>query len=196
MFVIWIEFLLRIRREISMLDVMISLVAIAGMSLIYYGNEVNTIDLHLYKWAIFYGIMAAMLASIFTIMNKKASKEIEPLAISFVEMMTGAILLFFVLLSQNLLPQISQIALRDWFWILILSVLCTNIPFLLSIYALKKLNPFTVTLSVNLEPIYGMLLAGIFFQEYKNFNLYFFIGSFLILISVFLPLIFNRDESK
>jgi drug/metabolite transporter (DMT)-like permease len=194
MFVIWIEFLTRLRTNISGIDIAISLVAILGMGFIYFGNE-NELALKeysQYKWAIFYGTMASLLAAIFTIMNKKITQGVEPFAISFIEMLTGSIILFIYLCSQNLLGSILEIQSLDWLWILMLTIICTNIPFLLSVFALKKLDAFTVTLSVNLEPIYGIFFAAILFKELTNFNNYFFIGAALILVSVFLPLIFNR----
>lgn len=197
MFVIWIEFLTRLRTKISGIDIAISLVAILGMVFIYFGNENEMVvkEYSQYKWAIFYGTMASLLAAVFTIMNKKITQGVEPFAISFIEMLTGAIILFVYLFSQDLLSSVLNIPSIDWLWILMLTIICTNIPFLLSVFALKKLDAFTVTLSVNLEPIYGIFFAAIIFQELTNFNLYFFIGAGLILVSVFLPLIFNRKNA-
>lgn len=198
MFVIWIEFMTRLRTKISMIDIAISLVAILGMVFIYHGNEheMAVKEYSQYKWAIFYGTMASLLAAIFTIMNKKMTQGVEPFAISFIEMLTGAIILFIYLLIQNLLSSVIDIQALDWIWIFMLTLICTNIPFLLSVFALKKLDAFTVTLSVNLEPIYGIFFAAIFFKELTNFNLFFFIGAGLILVSVFLPLIFNRKNAN
>lgn len=198
MFVIWIEFMTRLRTKISMIDIAISLVAILGMVFIYHGNEHEMAikEYSQYKWAIFYGTMASLLAAIFTIMNKKMTQGVEPFAISFIEMLTGAIILYIYLLLHNLLSSVINIQALDWIWILMLTMICTNIPFLLSVFALKKLDAFTVTLSVNLEPIYGIFFAAIFFKELTNFNLFFFIGAGLILVSVFLPLIFNRKNAN
>ncbi len=194
MFVIWIEVLIKLRSSVSKTDILISLVAIIGMIFIYNGNEhkMEAKVFSQYKWAIFYGTMASLLAAIFTIMNKKASEKMEPFAISFIEMLSGAMILFVLLSSQGLLSKIPEIRSSDWIYILLLTIVCTNIPFLLSVFALKKLNAFTVTLSVNLEPIYGIFFAAILFNELNHFNSYFIIGSFLILISVFLPLIFKN----
>lgn len=196
MFVIWIEFIIKLRNHISKIDIAISLVAILGMVFIYHGNEHEFAvrELSQYKWAIFYGTMASLLASIFTIMNKKMTEGVEPFAISFIEMLTGALILLLYIFSQGLLIHLPQIQVMDWIYLCLLSVFCTIIPFLLSVFALKKLDAFTVTLSVNLEPIYGIVLASLLFHELTNFNIFFFVGAGLILISVFLPLIFKSKK--
>jgi drug/metabolite transporter (DMT)-like permease len=136
--------------------------------------------------------MATLLASIFTILNGRATKDMPPLAISTIEMMAGAICLFLFLAVTNGLEFLTNMSFSDTGYIVILSICCTCVPFLLSIYSLQKLEPFVVTLTVNLEPIYGLIFAGIFWQEYQNFNIYFYLGSFLILFSVFLPMINDR----
>ena len=81
--------------------------------------------------------------------------------------------------STSLLP-----TYRDILWLLILSLLCTVVAFHLSLNALKKISPFTVNLSYNLEPLYGIILAFIFFREDRELDKGFYIGFTLILLSV------------
>lgn len=195
MFVIWLEYFGGINRKISLEKIFVSIIAIIGMYLIANGNKLQAFDIFYlgkYEWAIIYGISASFLASLFTILNGKISQQIEPPVISFVEMLSGWLCL---LVFHSLFLDFSflhQLDTRNTIYILVLSFFCTNIPFLLSIYALKKLEPFVVTLAVNLEPIYGLFFAALFFQEYKTFNLQFYIGTVFILLSVFLPLIVGQ----
>ena len=149
-----------------------------------------------FEWAIIYGILASFLAASFTIMNSNMTSEIQPEVISFVEMLSGAVCLLLFHFIFGAFDFLMEMKALDAVYILILSIVCTNIPFLLSIYSLKKLEPFIVTLTVNLEPIYGLIFAAVLFGEYKNFNSNFYLGSLLILFSVFLPLIFSQWEKR
>jgi drug/metabolite transporter (DMT)-like permease len=195
MFVIWIEYFSRISKSISFEKIIISFIALIGMYFIAHGNKLEELSIlnpgH-YEWAIFYGLLSSLLASVFTIMNSRMSNIIEPAVLSFVEMLSGGIcLLVFILLFSDF-SFIQKISSSDIIYILTLSLLCTNVPFLLSIYALKKLEPFVVTLTVNLEPIYGLIIAAILFHEHKGFNFQFYTGVVLILLSVFLPLLITK----
>jgi drug/metabolite transporter (DMT)-like permease len=76
--------------------------------------------------------------------------------------------------------------LSDWGWLLVLSWACTVLAFNLSMSALQKISAFTVNLSYNLEPVYGILLAFLLFREDKYLNGGFYIGFFLILLSIVL----------
>lgn len=193
MFVVWVEHWFFKSKKISFSEILISIIAIIGLIFVAFGNK-EQVEFQWngnYQIALFFGLMASLLAAIFTLMNKKYTKDISPFTTSFVELFTGALWLGMYLLFDFRILEIGQISSLDWSFILALSVLCTNIPFLLSIFALKKLNAFTVTLTVNLEPIYGMIFAAILFKELNHFSYLFFIGVFLILISVFIKPIYS-----
>jgi drug/metabolite transporter (DMT)-like permease len=72
----------------------------------------------------------------------------------------------------------------DFLWLLVLSLFCTVLAFNLSVRSLSKISPFTVNLSFNLEPVYGIALAFIFFKEYKEVGLSFYIGIAIIFLTV------------
>jgi len=195
MFVVWIEYFSRITASISREKILISFIAIIGMCFIVQGKPQNlkqSLSFGHYEWAIIYGVLSSLLASIFTIMNGKMSQNTEPTLLSFVEMLSGGIFLFIYIAFFHNFDFVNDIDLRNGFYIVVLSFVCTNLPFILSIYALKKLEPFVVTLTVNLEPLYGLFFAAILFQEHETFNSLFFIGVLLILSSVFLPLLLTR----
>ena len=69
-------------------------------------------------------------------------------------------------------------------WLLVLSWLCTVLAFSLGMYALRQLSAFTVSLSYNLEPVYGILLAFFLFREDKNMNGGFYFGLIWILLAI------------
>lgn len=199
MFVIWIEYFTRVSRKISLEKIIISIIAIFGMYFIANGNKIKALDLNKpghYEWAIAYGIMSSFLASVFTIMNGKMSNRVEPTVLSFVEMISGGLCLFLFVLFFGNFHFLDQINVCNGFYIIILSFLCTNVPFLLSIFALRKLEPFLVTLTVNLEPIYGLIFAALLFHEHTGFNLQFYAGVVFILLSVFLPLFITQWKNR
>ena len=78
---------------------------------------------------------------------------------------------------------------NDWLWLIVLSLCCTVWAQSLSLTALKKLTAFVVTLSVNLEPLYGMLLAFVLYHENNDLGKGFFMGMSLILLSVLLQVV-------
>jgi drug/metabolite transporter (DMT)-like permease len=84
----------------------------------------------------------------------------------------------------NLLP-----TFQDWMWLIILSWICTIWAFDLSLQALKKISAFTQNLTLNLEPVYGIVLAFFVYQENKHLNFSFYIGFALILLAVALQML-------
>lgn len=140
----------------------------------------------LYFKGIVLSLLSAMLASTFTILNKKISGKFDPAVITFYELGTGFLIL------TALLPLWFQInssifsipGTKDILLLILLSVFCTTVAFTLSLYALKKLDAFTMNLSVNLEPLYSIILAIIIFNEHKMLNTGFYIGSIVILSAV------------
>ena len=93
----------------------------------------------------------------------------------------------FIMPSQN-----------DWFWLIILSLFCTVLANHLMLSALKNISAFTLNISLNLEPVYGIIIAIVFFQEYKQMGMGFYIGMSLIAISVLLQMsrILRQQKSK
>lgn len=141
-----------------------------------------------YLKGIILSLVSAFLASLFTIMNKSLSGKHDPALITFYELGTGFLLLtcclpiwYYVNNSGFVLPDFN-----DWMYLIILAVFCTTVAFTLSLHALKKLDAFTMNLSVNLEPLYSIVLAIILFHEDKMLNTGFYIGSFIILLAVVL----------
>jgi len=81
--------------------------------------------------------------------------------------------------------------------LIVLALLCTTLAYVLSLNALKHLSAFTSTLTINLEPIYGIILAWFFFQEYKEMNPGFYVGAAIIILAVFLhPILRKKIENS
>jgi drug/metabolite transporter (DMT)-like permease len=84
----------------------------------------------------------------------------------------------------------------DLLWIVLLALVCTNLTFYLGTFALKEISAFTANLSVNLEPIYGIVLGALIFKEHTALNLEFYLGAAMILVSVFLQTFLEYRQRK
>ncbi|MBL7922994.1 MAG: EamA family transporter [Bacteroidia bacterium] len=141
-----------------------------------------------YLKGILLSLASAFLASVFTILNKRISSKIDPSVITFYELGTGFILLtlllplWFSINGSNFLYPSGE----DLFYLLILSIVCTTFAMTLSLHALQKIDAFTMNLSVNLEPLYSIVLAILIYNEHKMLVTEFYIGSSVILLAVVL----------
>ena len=135
--------------------------------------------------ALGYGLISALCAALFSIFNAKLAQEIPTPTITLYEMGTGFIFLSIILLFQGkLTSDLFIMTTSDFLWLLFLGILCTSFAFLITIEIVKVLGAFTVSLSINLEPIYTILLAIFILQEHTLLNNRFYIGATLIILVV------------
>jgi drug/metabolite transporter (DMT)-like permease len=170
-------------------ELVLGFLALLGVYLIYRFQQ-------LFGMGILLGITAAMISAVFTVLNKRIADKYPARTMVFYEMSTGWIFVslllpvqFYVFPNTRFLPHTANLFgqhwfQNDWLWLLILSLCCTVWAQSLALTALKRLSAFTVTLSVNLEPVYGTLLAILFYQENKELNSGFYWGMGLIFLSV------------
>lgn len=165
-------------------ELLLGLLALAGVYLIYRFQQ-------FYGLGILFGVIAAVLSSVFTVLNKRIASKYPARMMVFYEMSTGWVLITLLLPLQVfyfpdtvLLP-----TAMDWVWLVVMSLCCTVWAQSLALNALKHISSFTATLSVNLEPVYGILLAFVFFHENKELHSGFFAGMALICLSVVLQTI-------
>ena len=179
------------RRKVDFVEVFLGLLAIAGVYLIFnFYPE--------YKTGIMFGILSAMLACIFPILNKKLLSDFSPNTVTLYEMSGGFIALCFIIPfylhffpAAYYLPTIS-----DWFWLILLAGICTVFAFNLSLNALKHITAFTTNLTYNFEPVYSIILAFIIFKENKFLGAGFYYGIALILLAVTLQMMRVYQEKK
>jgi drug/metabolite transporter (DMT)-like permease len=174
-----------------LVELLLGILAISGIYIIF--------DFHpQYKLGIIFGIVSAMGSAIFPIFNKQLLLRFTPRILTLYELGGGFVVLTFLLpfyLTQYpatyYLPTIA-----DWGWLFILAGLCTVVCFDLQLNALKKISAFTANLTYNLEPVYGILLAFIFFGENKLFHNEFYIGLALILLAILLQMLRVLKQHK
>jgi drug/metabolite transporter (DMT)-like permease len=178
-----------LKRKINWVDVLLGLMAIAGIYIIF--------DFHpQYKLGILFGIIAAVGSGLFPVFNKKLLTQVEPRTLTFYELGGGLLALSIALpFYVKAFPAAYYLpTAHDWLWLLVLAWLCTVLSFQLQLNALKKISAFTANLTYNLEPLYGILLAFIFFDESKYLNTGFYAGLGLILAAVILQMLRIKNE--
>lgn len=167
------------RRKPRFSEVILGLVIIFGIFLIFRFQKLYAVGISL-------GLISAMLCAYFTIETKSLLKNHGPRNLLFYELIGGlgtltilAPVYLHYFPVTNLIPTLS-----DSGYLLILSTVCTVYAMQLSYQALQHVSPFVMNLSVNLEPIYSIILAAFIFQEHKELNLGFYAGASIIILAV------------
>lgn len=171
-------------KKFSPRELVYSLITVAGLLCIF------SLDSR-YRLGIAIGSVAAFTAAVAAIFLKKYSQEVRSRDALAYQMMGGFVVL--TLLVPLYLAAFTDVPTLfvlpqtvDLMWIFGLSLLCTVALYFLQIAALKTLPAFTVELSYNLEPIYTICMAFIFFGEGRELNFSFYLGIGLVVLSVFL----------
>ncbi len=178
------------KRKISFIEVIIGIIIIVGLYLIFQFEFQYIIGISL-------SLISALLASLFTIINKKLINNHHPLEISVVEIAAGFIGITIWFLATNKINSSFPLpSLNDWFYLVILSSICTAYAFVVSTDVMKSLSAYTVVLTVNLEPVYAIVLAYFIFGETEHMSYGFYIGTLIILLAVFIYPIWQKHQLK
>jgi drug/metabolite transporter (DMT)-like permease len=179
------------KSQFKFSELLLSALTLLGISLIFHFDTS-------YQSAIMLGVISSAFAALYTIYNERLVKIYDSKIINYYQMMGGTISLGILLPVylyyfpvENLIPN-----LKDTFYLILLSLFCTVGLYVSFSEILKKIPAFTVNLSFNLEPIYAIILAFMFFDESKEINISFYIGLFFVMISVILQSIISLRKSK
>jgi drug/metabolite transporter (DMT)-like permease len=169
-----------LKRPFSFLELGLGLLIVPGMYLI-----VDTLAGDLFI-GFMVGILSALLATSFTILNKKYIKGADPRTITFVELTSAFILMsaivpFEYARNPDLIFWPSG---EDWIYLLILALLCTTLAYVLALRSLRHLSAFASNIAINLEPVYGILMALVIFKEHHELSPNFYLGVVLIMAIV------------
>lgn len=131
------------------------------------------------------GLFSALCAAFFSVFNAKLAEKAPAPAITVHEMGIGLVAMTVLLISQGMTNEKwFQMTMSDFLWLLFLGIACTSFAFLATIEVMKKLGAFTVSLSINLEPVYTIILAIPILHEDELLNGNFYIGSAMIILVV------------
>ena len=176
--VTWLEPII-MKRKFSWVEFLLGLSVIGGIYIV--SSDFNSKDYE----ALAYGLSSAIFAALFSVFNGYLVKSIPSSTITFYELLMGFVFLSCILFFKgefNL--TLFEMTKNDFFWILFLGLVCTSFAFLVTIDLLKRLGAFTVSLSINLEPVYTILLAIVILNENSKLGSRFYFGALLIVIVV------------
>ncbi|MCW3083591.1 MAG: Permease [Bacteroidetes bacterium] len=168
------------KRKIIRYEIAFGMVIIAAIAMIF--NVVET----QYVWGIVFGMLAALTSSFFTVFNGLLVRRIPSSIIAFYEL-GGGFLAFTVYLyfAGQFKPTFFELTQKGIGWLCVLSIVGTAYPFIASVNLMKKISPYTVTLTVNLETVYGIILAYFIWKKDEAMTPGFYIGTLIILSVIF-----------
>lgn len=167
------------KQKFSKVEFLLGLFVIGGIYVV-----TNDFDPSEFE-ALAYGLFSALLAALFSVFNGKLVKETSSSTMTFYELLTGFIFITIIFLFQGKADStLFEMTTSDLLWLLFLGLVCTSFAFIASINAIKYLGAFTVTLSINLEPVYTMILAIFILQENEKLGASFYIGALIIILVV------------
>ncbi|MVZ64908.1 EamA family transporter [Sphingobacterium sp. DK4209] len=166
------------RTKISVADIVVGLVIIFGIYLIFKFE-------FQYFWGIIFGLSCAFCASIFSIFNARMVKKGSPTSITFYEMIGAWVGVSLVMLVTGQFNEHLWLSLSDLIYLLILGVGCTAVAYVLGVAVMKELSAFTVALTTNMEPVYGIILALLIFGQKETMSTGFYSGAIIVLAAVF-----------
>jgi drug/metabolite transporter (DMT)-like permease len=179
------------RVKINITELIFGLFSIFGIYLIFH------FDMQ-YKLGITLGIISSFFAALFPVLLKLSMNKTNMQTVLTWEMTGGVLALSFLMPVylkyfpvENLLP-----SMNDFLWLLVLAWLCSVVAFQFSMNALKKLSAFTVSLSYNLEPLYGIIMAFIIFKENKILSNEFYLGLTVVCLTLILHMFVLRRKRK
>ncbi len=174
------------RRKLVLAEMLLGLFTIVGISLIFQVGEA-------YYAGIFFALISAFLAALFAVINGTHIRRHSAQVISYWELLGGflATTLFLLAIGEMNSEHIA-LSTHDFWLILILATVCTAYAFIVSVGVMRVLNPFTVVLSINMEPVYGILLAFLVFGESERMSGNFYFGALIILSTVFINAYLRR----
>lgn len=185
------------KTKISWVEVFLGVLVVIGMCFVFAFESQ-------YLTGIIIGIIGAILATVFSVINAQFAQKSNAHIVTFYEMV-GAFISSWIYIpiiiyfskgidSGGVLHQLV-LTHYDWLWIAILGLVCTVYPYIEMMHLLKKISAFTLNLSINMEPIYGIIMAYFIFGEKEKMTSGFYIGGALILLSVILhPFLKKREQ--
>ena len=174
------------RSKFSLSELGLSLITLFGISLIFHFDAS-------YQLGIILGVISSAFAALYTIYNEKLVRNFDSRVINYYQMLGGTVGLGILLPFYLYFFPVPTIlpSLKDVYYLVVLASFCTVGLYVLFAESLKHISAFTVNLSFNLEPVYAIILAFLFFNESKELNMSFYIGLCFVIISVLLQTIIS-----
>ncbi|GAA4235791.1 DMT family transporter [Postechiella marina] len=167
------------KRAIVWYEILFGIIVIIGVYIITQ-SELK------YITGIILGITSALLSSLFAVLNGKFLKTHSATTISFYEFLSGVLFIsmYIMLFTEGFSINFFNLSVPDFGYLFILASICTTYAFIASVYIMKDISPYTVVLTYNLEPIYGIAIAVLLFPDKEKMSPAFYYGALIIIITV------------
>ena len=177
------------KRKIKSIEIILGIIVVGGLYIIFSFKAQYTLG-------IIFALISSFLASLFSVLNGLFVRKNNASLISLYQLFFGALFItFFMFFQGSFTYSFFVLPISDWIYILILSSICTAYAFIVSIDVMKHLTPYTVMLTINLEPVYAIILALIVFGESEKMNSEFYFGAGIVLFVVLLNGILKNMKS-
>lgn len=179
------------KRKIKIVEIFLGLLVIMGLYIIFNFESQ-------YKLGIIYALISSFLGALFSVLNGLFIKEYDANRISFYQLLFGTLFVtIYLLINNSFSVSFFNLSSRDWIYLFILSSVCTAYAFIASVKVMKYLSPYTVMLTINLEPIYAIILALFIFGDKEKMNPEFYLGACIVLGVVLINgIIKNKNSIK
>jgi drug/metabolite transporter (DMT)-like permease len=178
------------KRRIVLYELLLGLLVIIGLAIIL---EVQ----FEYVMGIISALIAALLSSIYSLINGQLIKEVPSNALVVQQLFIGFLFLTAILgFNSELSLDLIRIDLMDLIYVSIIAIFCTAYAIQASTELLKYISPYSLILTLNMEPIYGIILAVIIFDDSEKMPGLFYLGALIILISVVLDVMMKFWSKK
>jgi drug/metabolite transporter (DMT)-like permease len=182
------------RKKIQLLEIGLGLIVLLGLTIILTFN-------FQYPLGLFLGIVSGMTAAVFSVINSKLVHRVNAYTITFYEMLGASlVILFFMPVYQHTWAPQGELNLAptfvDWIYIAIMALACSVYAFSVSINLSKKLSVFFIQLALNLEPVYGIILALLVFGQKEVMSLNFYVGTLIIFADVIAYPVIKKKQNQ
>ena len=144
------------------------------------------------------GLLSALFSTLFAVINGRFIERCNATVISLYEFISGVLFLtlFIILSGLKFDREFFTLSTMDWIYILILATVCTAYAFIGAVKVMRYISPFTVILSYNLEPIYGIGMALILFPDTEKMSTQFYIGAVLVIVTVLMDALLKNYKGR
>lgn len=168
------------KRKLKFIEIFLGLIVILGLYIIFNFESQ-------YKLGIIYALIASFLGALFAVLNGLFVKKYEASSISLYQLFFGVVFItVYLFFTNGFSVSFFKVSLSDWWYLLLLSSICTAYAFIASVKIMKFLSPYTVMLTINLEPVYAIILALLIFKEKEQMSSSFYFGASIVLFVVLL----------
>jgi len=177
------------KRKIYFYEILLGILILGGFFILL---KVENIDFT----GVYFALIAAFLSGLFSVVNAVFIKKHSGVELSFFQLLYGFLFLSIILLLNGKLLQLPIPTPTDWLYLLVLASICTAYAFTQSISLMQYLSPFTVMLSINLEPVYGIILAVLILGDREKMTESFYLGATVILLIIVLNMVIKYRFKK